>query len=352
MEQKVTIYTLAEELNMSVSAVSRAFNPNSKLSAEKRKIILEAAERCGYVQNKMAARLSQRPVRIGVLMRGRIDTFYLKMLGGIKAAYANLQNYKITCDFRVLDKEDFCADNACAVLREFKEAGCDGVIVHGIYHETMAAEIHALTEAGIQVVTLHNDFPSSSRLFTSTTNTEYTGRMAAQLLDILLAPDRRNVITFSGSMESLIHQGLIRSFSNHAASLGLRLLHNYDTLDAPALAERFVQEAFAAYGQIDGIYISSSNSIPICKYVEEHGLADRVAVIASDVFEELSGYMERDVVRATFFQDPFRQGYAAFEKLYFYLAEKTPVPSCVMATPQIVLKSNLPLYKEDAADSP
>ena len=34
MEQKVTIYTLAEKLNMSVSAVSRAFNPNSKLSAD------------------------------------------------------------------------------------------------------------------------------------------------------------------------------------------------------------------------------------------------------------------------------------------------------------------------------
>ena len=47
MEQKVTIYTLAEKLNMSVSAVSRAFNPNSKLSAEKRKIILEAAEQYG-----------------------------------------------------------------------------------------------------------------------------------------------------------------------------------------------------------------------------------------------------------------------------------------------------------------
>ena len=71
MEQKVTIYTLAEKLNMSVSAVSRAFNPNSKLSAEKRKIILEAAEQYGYVQNKMASRLSQQPIRIGVLMRGR-----------------------------------------------------------------------------------------------------------------------------------------------------------------------------------------------------------------------------------------------------------------------------------------
>ena len=91
MEQKVTIYTLAEKLNMSVSAVSRAFNPNSKLSAEKRKIILEAAEQYGYVQNKMASRLSQQPIRIGVLMRGRIEAYYLKMLDGIKAAYADFQ---------------------------------------------------------------------------------------------------------------------------------------------------------------------------------------------------------------------------------------------------------------------
>ena len=79
MEKKVTIYTLAEKLNMSVSAVSRAFTPNSKLNAEKRKIILEAAEKYGYVQNKMASRLSQNPFHIGVIMRGRIEAYYHQM---------------------------------------------------------------------------------------------------------------------------------------------------------------------------------------------------------------------------------------------------------------------------------
>ena len=93
MAEKVTMYTLAEELNMSVSAVSRAFNPNSMLSAEKRQIILETAKRLGYVQNKMASRLSQDPIRIGILMRGRIEAYYLRMLDGIKAAYADYQSY-------------------------------------------------------------------------------------------------------------------------------------------------------------------------------------------------------------------------------------------------------------------
>ena len=218
MEQKVTIYTLAEKLNMSVSAVSRAFNPNSKLSAEKRKIILEAAEQYGYVQNKMASRLSQQPIRIGVLMRGRIEAYYLKMLDGIKAAYADFQNYKVTCEIRTLSRDDFSADNACTVLEEFRSAGYDGVILHGIYHEGIVAKVNELAEAGIKVVTLHNDLPASSRLFTSTTNTEYTGRMVAQLFDIFLPPDRRNIIAFSGSMQSLIHQGLIFSLRDDAGA--------------------------------------------------------------------------------------------------------------------------------------
>ena len=40
MENKVTIYTIAEELGVTPTSVSRAFNPNSKLSENKRKLIL------------------------------------------------------------------------------------------------------------------------------------------------------------------------------------------------------------------------------------------------------------------------------------------------------------------------
>mgnify|MGYP004572954043 CR=1 FL=1 len=115
---------------------------------------------------------------------------------------------------------------------------------------------------------------------------------------------------------------------------------------AEADAERLVQEAFETHERIDAIYISSSNSIPICRYVDEHGLSDQVTIIASDIFDELNEYLRRGVVNATIFQDPFAQGYAAFEKLYYNLAENRPVPTFVTARPQIVLKSNLPLYQK------
>ena len=64
----VTIYTLAKELNMAPSMVSRAFNPACKVSKQKRKLILETAEKYGFSPNKMASRLSMKKIKIGTLI--------------------------------------------------------------------------------------------------------------------------------------------------------------------------------------------------------------------------------------------------------------------------------------------
>lgn len=344
MVEKVTIYTLANQLNVSPSAVSRAFKPNSRLDPEKRKRILEAAEKAGYRQNKMASRLSQDSIRVGVLLFKRIDDFYLQLLAGVESAAGDYRNFKLSCDIRTLVTDDRNMDAACEILDEFKSRGYDGVIIQGIYHSVAVQKINELADAGIKVVTLHNDMPGSKRLFTSTMDTEVVGAMVAQLFDMVLRKDRRRVLVFSGNMMSLIHKEIVSSFSKHAADYQLKLLKHYDTADLPKNAEEMVAEAFAAYPETDAIYISSSNSIPICRYLEEQGLSDRVFVIASDVFKELNAYIEKGVVNATVFQSPASQGYAAVENLYYSIAEDRTIPEKLQSPPQIVMKSNLSLY--------
>ena len=46
---KVTIYTLAKELNMTPSMVSRAFNPDAKINEDKRTIVLKTAKKYGIL---------------------------------------------------------------------------------------------------------------------------------------------------------------------------------------------------------------------------------------------------------------------------------------------------------------
>lgn len=341
----VTIYTIAEELNMSVSMVSRAFKPESKLNPEKRKLILETAERMGFVQNKMASRLSMKPIRIATVIYGRFPGYYAEMVRGIEAASRDLSDYKVNSTIHVLPFGQYTEADAFARLDEIAEEKYDGAIIHGLYGEEAAGKIDMLADQGVKVATLHNDILSCRRLFTSMSNTELTGSMAAELLDIFLPKDRRNVVLFSGNMKSLVHQTLTFSFIRHANKYNLRLLRHYATEDYPEAAATMVEEAFRDFPDLDGLYISSANSAPICRYIEENGLGDRVAVIASDVFPELSAYLRKGVVNATIYQDPFHQGRHAFEGLFYHISEGRPINSIIMTDPQIVLRSNLIAYE-------
>ena len=83
----ITIYTLAKELNMTPAMVSRAFNPNGKISEDKRKIVLETAEKYNFSPNKFASRLSMKTVQIGILINSLFYVNTEKMLLGVKNAY-------------------------------------------------------------------------------------------------------------------------------------------------------------------------------------------------------------------------------------------------------------------------
>ena len=85
--EKVTIYTLARELNMSPSMVSRAFNSKARIDGEKRRAVLEAASKYGFSPNKHASRLSRREIRLAVLISSRFSVNTEKMLLGAKEAY-------------------------------------------------------------------------------------------------------------------------------------------------------------------------------------------------------------------------------------------------------------------------
>ena len=58
---------IAEELGVSKSTVSRAFDPSSNISNEVRNRILEYAKEKNYVLNRAASRLSMREINIGML---------------------------------------------------------------------------------------------------------------------------------------------------------------------------------------------------------------------------------------------------------------------------------------------
>ena len=345
-ENKTTIYTLAEELGVSVAAISRAFDPKSRLSREKRENILATAARYGYKPNKMASRLSMDTIRIGVLNFSFIKSFYTEIVDGIKSAHDLLKDYKVECDMRVLQRGDNTMEEALSILDEFYDLHYDGVIISGIYEDCAVEPINRLTAAGIRVATVQYNLPQSNRLFASLSNHRVIGEMAAQLCGMLLRnAENRKTVMFTGNTNSPTHLTLVDSFCKSAPRYGLNVAAIYDTKDRAECAEEMVLEAFREHPDTAAIYASSANSLPICRYLEQAGKGKEIVFVASDVFQELYPYLENGTVDATLYQEPFKMGYDAFEKLYHSIADNETIPQEIYSTPRVVLSSNLNCYR-------
>jgi LacI family transcriptional regulator len=100
-----------------------------------------------------------------------------------------------------------------------------------------------------------------------------------------------------------------------------------------------------------GIYVSTANSIPVLNALEEKHLLGEIQVITTDLFQELTPYIESGKVLATLYQRPFAQGRTALELLLNYLLNGVkPNPQARLA-PHIILRSNISLFLS-ALDSP
>ncbi|MFM1877271.1 MAG: hypothetical protein RLZZ241_137 [Bacteroidota bacterium] len=85
MAKKTTIYDIAKELNITAATVSRALNNNPKISKATRDLVMNAANRMHYEQNKLAQALkSGKSFNVGVIVP-RIDSnFFASVIRGIE----------------------------------------------------------------------------------------------------------------------------------------------------------------------------------------------------------------------------------------------------------------------------
>ena len=167
MDKKMTIYTIAEELGVTPTSVSRAFNPNSRLSAAKRKLILEASAKYGFTPNRMASRLSKREITVGVLIYSRFRQFYSELIRGIEDAYEGLKDYKVKCDLRFVDSLEHSALVCNDILDEFARKKYDGVIISDLTSDADIDKINALSEKCGNLVLVNFDSNGIKRLFAS-----------------------------------------------------------------------------------------------------------------------------------------------------------------------------------------
>ena len=334
----VTIYDIARLTGTNITAVSRAFRKDSKISKAKRELILKVAKEQGYRPNSVAGSLSRKIIHIGVAYRYEIPDFSEEQLRGIETAAARL------ADFRVKAEVVKCTSvrQVEETLWYFTQKGYDGVLTNclpaGMPGEKL---VNQLEEKGIAVSLLTTDRPNSKRSVAAVNDVKTAGAMACDLLKMLGAG--KEVLLFTGELD-YVHQGIVTGFRTRAEEIGVYLAQVIDTDDQPERAELLAKEVLAAHPGVTGIYVTSANSIPVLKQVVLAGKAHKVRIIASDVFPALSAFIREGTVDATIYQAPARQAELALENLYLYLVSGSEAKA-VTVFPEIVVAGNLHLYE-------
>ncbi|WEV69052.1 LacI family DNA-binding transcriptional regulator [Bifidobacterium sp. ESL0775] len=123
----VTLTDIADELNLSIYTVSRAINGLSGVSKKTRAIVLESAERHGYIPNANA-----RDLRKGVhhsvtlLTAETSNPYYLDLISGIESVFQDKDESLLIADMAVNGK--YSEANETMLLQQVLENRPGGII--------------------------------------------------------------------------------------------------------------------------------------------------------------------------------------------------------------------------------
>ena len=207
---RVTIYDIAEALNVSPSTVTRSLNNNTCISEETRTLVHEMANKLGYRKNMLAHGLKSKPVKIGLILRNKFPEFQNLLVLGARKAADELSDFNVSLEYEVLGIPDY--DKKLVVkFNEYVQNGLDGIIYFPLGVNPSISSI--VKEKNIRAASLFYDAGESGELdFYATVDFAYSGRIAANLFAMAGLKEGDQIAYFTGQRDMVHHKLSIDSF--------------------------------------------------------------------------------------------------------------------------------------------
>lgn len=338
-----SIKDIARALGISIGTVDRALHGRSDVSPATRARVLKKAEELGYQPNIAARSLKlNRRLRIGVYFPQEIASFFDVLRAGVRAAAAASTGVNVELVFRTFPR---LGKGDVELLKADAKEPFDGILVTPSDPDHIGPALNDIARRGIPVVCVASDAPRTERLASVSTDAHASGAIAAELFSRTISRSGQ-LAMFVGDLTTLDHAEKLRGFAANLAVFGphLSLLPAVESHEKPNMAYRQAISLLSRKPYPLGIYLSTANSLPVLKALEEKRLLGEIQIITTDLFPELLPYIESGKVIATLYQRPFTQGRRALELLLQFLVQGTPPESTTRLAPHIILRSNISLF--------
>jgi LacI family transcriptional regulator len=338
------IKDLARRLGVSIGTIDRALNNKPDISPVTRARVLDLAQALGYTPNLAARYLkSRRQTRIAVHLPGRAAPFWETLRDGIRDAAAPFAP-TLRVDFRSYPR---LGDGDVPLLERELAQGTDGLIIAPGNPRSLAPLLEEAARRNIPVVCVVTDAPESPRLLSVSADPFTVGAVAGELLGRFM-PGGGQAAFFTGWLTTQDHGDKLRGFTASLSRVApaVRLGPIVEAHDDEREAHRLTREVLRAHPDLNGVYISTSNSVPVLRAAEREGRLAGLTVVATDVFPALADWIRAGKVAATVYQRPRTQGRLALQSLYQFLRNRHQPDASRRVVPYVVMASNLDVVLE------
>lgn len=341
-QKRASVKDIAAKLHISLSTVHKALTGKPGISDAKRAEVLKVAEELGYVVNTNAQALARKPRKLGVLMPSAWQEFFAEMKRGIEQEIASLAEHKVTGSFLFLD-EGTSSDEISAWLKQEKT---DAVLICASNRQFSATVEQVFTGSKLPAFWVGGEPDHLGSICNITIDAPLSGKLAADFF--AATGDSIRAAAFTGSLSIKIHKAKMDAFCERVSAHGGEVAAICETDDCEDRAYALVCDLFRQHPDINCIYVSTSTSSSVCRYIEEHGLFGKIRIIGTDVFDTLCDAMKRGVMSATIYQNQEKVGRVAVSVAHEFLDAKSSYgkeehqqKKTVLIPPSLLLKANI-----------
>jgi LacI family transcriptional regulator len=340
------IHLIAELAQVSIGTVDRALHGRAGINEATRKRILQIARQVGYAPNLAARALStaKANTKIGVCVPREIHFFYDQLWSGIleearQAAHLGIRF--VNRPIQALGEGDTDA------FKKLVGSDVKGIILTAGNPKALRPLIDDAEQKGIPVVCVSTDAPESRRSCVVCVEPHSNGSLAGELMGKLVLPGSK-VALIAGMLQAEDHRkktdGFMETFPRYCTDG--RIIKIIEGHEDEKETFQKTSELLRKVPDIAGIYVNTVNCLPVCRALSVAGLAGKTKLIATDLFAEMSSYLEQGTITASIYQQPHRQGQVAVRVMVDHLTSKVAFPPKVHFSPGVVMASNLHLFRE------
>ena len=338
----VMLKDVAREAGVSTATVDRVLHGRRGVKEATIRRVKETIERLGFQPYAAAADLARgRSHRFCFIMPRNQNVFMAEIVDHVGRLRTPLAARRTLID--VVETDVFDAD---ALAETLEEAGnrYQGIAVVALDHPRVRAAIDELVAAGILVVTLVSDVPSSRRLRYVGIDNIAAGRTAGTLLGRFLTGRKGKVAVVAGSLSLRDHAERLFGVQQVVTSEypSLDLLPTVEGRDDDIHNADLIRRLLADHPDLIGLYNIGAGTAGIGNALIDAGRAREVVFIGHDLTPQTRRFLVLGVMAAIITQNPGREARSAARILVALSRNELIIPEQEQIGIDIVIRDNLP----------